>query len=303
MDVTRKIRDVNRTLLVSELFQIILNSLIIFLTLSIILSILGITLFLGLIVAGMAFIIMVVWDEVKRDPLKRISEVYPTLKERVRTAYDNRHRHNLITESLNIDVYKRMDLMEDGRFVDDTRIIYKVVGSFILIFLLLTVTVIDLHGILANIIGSDGLLRNQLNQAVDRVTGGQFDVTGNKGYEGNENYKTDQEKEKLGAESGGDRPGYNEGPIPGKGGGVGSDGTQDIFGEASSANLNGKDLNVKLHPEYGGDIDIEEVAGGKKAGDFVIGEVQSTQVCEECAVGPEHAEIVRKYFESILEEK
>jgi hypothetical protein len=113
------------------------------------------------------------------------------------------------------------------------------------------------------------------------------------------------DEEKLGGESGGEMPGFSEGPIPGFGGGVGEDSNPDIYGEASSAKIAGKDIYMEVHPEYGGEIEIKNVEQKKIGGEFT-GDLRgkSAEIPEQDPV--EYRELIKKYFQSlqnILEEQ
>jgi hypothetical protein len=173
----------------------------------------------------------------------------------------------------------------------------------LLSFMLLTTTVLNLHNVAIDSINyllDSSNMKDKAREAMDGAVGGFDTLTGNRWEKSN--YSDDKSKDKLGAQAGGNRPGMSSGPIPGKGSGTGTDPSADIYGKASSASIAGNDVDFRLRPEYGGDIEIRETGARAKDPAFQMQDVQSAEQCVECVVGPEHEEVVRKYFEKILPE-
>ncbi|MFH1056087.1 MAG: hypothetical protein V1744_08350 [Candidatus Altiarchaeota archaeon] len=237
-----------------------------------------------------------------RNITERLKGQYENLDERLQTALEYQGTHNVIVEDLNADVIKRMDEVETSSFVDMKVLSKRIYVLAVLSFLFLTVTVLNLRSVAFNsldyILDSTNA-KGGLSKVVSDA-GTEFEVLTGRRWEAS-NYSNQKEEEKLGAKSGGDRPGFSEGPTPGKGGGAGTVSGKDIYGEASSASIEGRDVDFRLHPEYGGSIDIKEVGGRARDRNFQMDEVSSAQECVECIVAPENEDVVRRYFEKIGE--
>jgi hypothetical protein len=237
-----------------------------------------------------------------RNIVHHLEGKYDNLDQRLQTAIEYQGAKNVIVEDLLTDVSKRMDDVETSTFMNSKSLSRRVYAIVVLSFLLLSATVLDLRSAafdslryLLDATNTRGAVQNLAGQA-----GFGFDTLEGNRWE-KSNYSSEN-KEKLGAQPGGERPGTSQGPIPGKGSGTGSDAGKDIYGDAKSASIAGRDMDFKLHPEYGGDIEIRETGGQKKEQEFKLDDVQSVDECVECVVGPEHEEVVRKYFEKILTE-
>ncbi len=237
-----------------------------------------------------------------RSIVSKLDGKYEDLGERLATALEYRSKNNIIVSDLMSDVTKRMDSVESSTFLDSKQLSKKIYTIVVLSFLLLTVTVLDARSFAFDKLGfilDAARLREDLQHLSSGNTGTGLDALFGDRWE-QSNWTTENEKDKLGAESGGEQPGINEGPLPGTGGGTGAEPGKDIFGDASSAAISGKDMDFKLHPEYGGDIEIRETGGRKTTKEFTLNEVSSVEECVECAVGPENEEMVRRYFEKII---
>ncbi|MCG2782806.1 MAG: hypothetical protein L6243_04380, partial [Candidatus Altiarchaeales archaeon] len=115
------------------------------------------------------------------------------------------------------------------------------------------------------------------------------------------NYSNEEEQERLGGKAGGQQPGINEGPTPGQGGGTGYTGEQDIFGDPSSAKIGGENVNIEIHPEYGGEIEIKDVGEDSLESDeFSLSSVQGSKAPEEEPL--KYEQIIKNYFEKLIEE-
>ena len=102
--------------------------------------------------------------------------------------------------------------------------------------------------------------------------------------------------------SGGSVPGFNEGPLEGSGGGAGEEDNKDIYGAPSSARLEGRDVKMEVHPEYGGEVEIRDVEEQAASKSFKMPEeIQSAGTPEQEPV--EYEEIIKKYFEKLSQEE
>jgi len=210
-------------------------------------------------------------------------------------------RFNILFAILPAAIFAMLELLREYLKRDMMGNLHGRYDVLISCFILLTVTVLDLRNLTLDSLkrlledpSVRGTLDNLLGDGrgeLEMFMGGEHEKS---------NWTSSEEKKKLGSEAGGETPGYNEGPIAGQGGGKGYETGADIFGDAQSASLFGKDVDFNLHPEYGGDIEIRETGGRAKVKRFDIDEVQSVEECAECVVGPENEEVVRNYFELIL---
>ena len=68
----------------------------------------------------------------------------PSLRERIKTAYDNRkyRGRNVVLTSLNYDVAKRVDRTRVSSLLDTEKLITKTIAVVILAFILLTINFI-----------------------------------------------------------------------------------------------------------------------------------------------------------------
>jgi len=280
-------------------YKLILDFIIAFLLAAVFVQLLGASLLFALLLAMLCLVVRIVLEFRRVNIIERLESNYGGLRERLSTAYDNRDRkRNIIVDSLMDDVSVRLDDVESSSFMESKALATRTVATVVLTFLLLTVTVLNIRGIALGLIDENTNIRNTINDAKDRYTTELQTILGDKWEASNWSAEDDN---KLGGESGGKQPGYGQGPIPGTGFGTGAEAGSSIFGKASSASIDGKDVDFRLHPEYGGSIEIQETTGKVRSNEFQLNGVESADTCDDCAVGPEHEEIVRKYFEKISE--
>jgi len=285
-----------------RLYKTILDFIFGFMLSALIFQVAGFELLYAIFPALLFAALKIIREYRRSNIVRQLEGKYDGLDERLQTAIEYKGMRNPIVEDLVADVTQRMDNVEASAFLSSDTLAKRVYALAILSFLLLTVTVLNLRAVafrsLDFILDSTNMQKTVDDLAGKAGTG--FDtLMGNRWEQSN---WTDENKEKLGAESGGERPGVSEGPVPGTGGGVGSDAASEIYGEASSASIEGRDVDFRLHPEYGGDIEIRETGGMVREDAFRLEDVQSAEECEECVVGPENEEMVRRYFEKILPE-
>ena len=284
-----------------RLFKLILDFIVSFLFVSIIFALLRIWWFYAFFFSFFIFLAGGIYEYLRADMRKKLTGKYDHLDERLQTALEYKKSNNIIVSDLVNDVSKRVDLIETSVFFNKREISYRVFATVILAFIFLTVTVYDLADIAR--ISLDDLLRDPtFRRGLNDLTGegkGGMDTFFENQWE-QSNWTTEADKDKLGADSGGETPGISEGPIEGVGGGTGFSGSQDLYGDASSASILGTDVDFRVNPEFGGDIEIRETGGRQRTRAFTLNEVSSVEECTDCMVGPENEEMVRRYFEKIL---
>lgn len=301
-ELVKKIGEAGRTIWQIRLFELLVDSIVVFLACALVLTIIGSNILYGVIPALVYLLAALFRGAMESDTIGAMEDRHHELRERLKTAYQNRGKSNVIVEDLLSDVSEEIDHVETAAFFDSPRVSWKVTAAILLVFLMLFVTVIDLRGLLSNAFNLDDLAR-QLKDAM-KEHGIEYEkITGGEERWEESNLTTEKEREKMGAEPGGERPGFNMGPVPGGGGGVGSDDPKDIYGKASSAVIEGEKVELQLRPDYGGDTEIKD--DSRNAVSRIVekpGSVESAEACEECAVGPEYEDLVRRYFEKIVGE-
>ncbi|MFC2162511.1 hypothetical protein ACFLRF_02425 [Candidatus Altiarchaeota archaeon] len=299
-DLVNKLREATIVYMSLRAYKLVLDLAISFLAASILLQILGFSMFYSLIPVLLYVMLQVILEARKANVMKQIEGRYDTLNESLETAYEHREDDNIIVASLLKDVSSKMEHVESSTFFKPREVATRVATTIILLFIMMTITVLDLRGALVDFMVDNTRVGERLKDGFGNAQN-RFQAMMGEDFE-KSNYSTADEQDKLGAESGGERPGISQGPIPGKGGGIGEDGGKDIYGDASSANIEGENLKFQLHPEYGGEIEIRETGGRLIQKEFTLDRIESAETCEECVIGPEHEEVVRKYFEKILAE-
>ncbi|MCX6694776.1 MAG: hypothetical protein NTU61_00555 [Candidatus Altiarchaeota archaeon] len=298
MEMLEKLREAKLVFVGLRAYKLALDFIIGFLIAAVLLVLLGVNLAFWIIPASIYFLAQIFMEARRVNIIRHLESKYGNLRERLSTAYDNRGRRNLIVDDLMADVSGRLDDVSASSFVESKALTSKTVTTVFLTFLLLTATLLNIRGFMLDLLKENPELAKTLDDTKEKYTSQLEAMMGDR-WEGS-NWSA-QDDEKLGAESGGERPGFGQGPVPGRGFGVGSETSSDIYGKASSATLDGKDIDFRLHPEYGGNIEIQESQGKVKPEEFKLTSVESADTCDDCAVGPEHEEIVRRYFEKILE--
>lgn len=297
-----KLKEIQGILLKVKAAELTLDSMTVFLVVSIILQILDANI-LYATVPALACALFLVLRELRRSDVVEITEEkYVPLREKLRTAYDNISRENIIVDDLMDNVSGEMDALKSSSFVNTSKIVSKTIFVVFLTFLLLIATVMDFAGIAGLNLSSGQVLLGKTRAGLTFILDkGLRGWTSGGEWEASENLTTTGE-DKLGAEAGGKKPGLTEGSTPGRGTGAGIASGQDIYGEPSSAALGGLDLNLEFHPEYGGEVYIKETKEDKiRENEFTITDLRSAEECIECAVAPEKEALVRRYFERLSE--
>lgn len=277
--------------------NILITSTIILFAVAIIMQFLAISVFYA-ILPVFVYLLLSVRDMARcHITLNKISEKYPEIEEQLKTAYDNKDREDIIVKSLLLDVSRGMDNMRYSSFFETGRTTIRILFAIFLAFLLLSVNLINFADANSTLYRNWNFLGNIGN--LDLTSGGKDSGSGGDQWEAG-NYTAPKEREKVGSEAGGQRPGVSQGPEPGRGGGVGEELNKEIYGAPSSAKIEGKDIMMEMHPEFGGEIEIRDTNQEKTDNEFLISSVESTKTPEQEPV--EYQEIIKRYFEMLLEE-
>lgn len=306
----RKIKDTRREHWKIRLFIALINAVIVFLLSALILSFMKTDMLIALAPA----LIYLVYEffissaESERVLVERISLNNPEIREQIKTAYDNRRDkgRNIVLLSLSREVSKMIDKTGVSSLMDSNELVFKTVSAVFLSFILLTV----------NVMGFDVSFMSSLldNEEINHLIGGIEDSTGfdlreglsstgeKKEYAADDRFEDSVERPDIGSSHGGVTSGFDEGEIPDSGGGAGSTADEDIFGDPSTASIEGRNVDMKLHPEYGGNIELRDVndeAEGWEIPEKTL-EGEASGMPDQDPI--EYKEFIKRYFEAIQQE-
>ncbi len=297
-EIVTKLTEVDKAISNIMVFILLINSVILFLLFATVFTLFGIDLRLVVIIPLFYLPVALIWKKMRTDTINLVTQEYPTLDERLQTAYDNKDRDNFIMRRLNNDVSRRMDDVCCSSFTNVKKLTSRTIFAVILAFVFLSINFINLSQILP--FGDEFLGElNTVGEALGINIG--LSSPSEPGAWESSNYSNEEEQERLGGRAGGQQPGINEGPVPGQGGGTGYTGEQDIFGNPSSAKIEGENVNIEIHPEYGGEIEIKDVGDDSLESDeFSLSGVQGSRAPEEEPL--KYEQIIKNYFEKLIEE-
>lgn len=308
--IDKRLTEVNKLVWRIMIVNATLGSIIIFLLSAVLFRMFNITFTPGYpvyaaIPATIYFIASIAQGSMHRDRMKEQIKILriigikcPSLDEKLQTAYDNREKSNLIVRNLISNVTHGMDCIRCSSFMEGRKICLRVIVVISLSFALLSVTFINLGVSAIHFDGND--LMTQVNEAMYSISGsGHFPGGEGRDWEKG-NLSSLEEDERVGEEGGGEEPGFNEGPLPDSGGGAGDAPDSDIWDVPTSAKISGTDINMEMHPEYGGEIEIRDVDGERGTSEFGMSSIESAGIPEREPV--EYEEIIKKYFEKLLGE-
>jgi hypothetical protein len=281
-----------------NLFVTLFNALIVFLVFAILFRVFGISAILGIFPAMIYALLHFIFSLQKVNVVKSVVTGYPSLDERLQTAYDNRNSSNIIVDSLIKEVARRMDDVRYSSFLSMQQLTSRMIVAVLLIFMFITINYINIEDLGLDL--NKYINKDLLNQIED-LTG--MKITQGDGFDSNDNDKFGAKEkineDKIGGSSGGKLPGVNEGPISGFGGGAGESDASKIYGDPSALKIEGKNIGMDLHPDYGGDIQIKNVQDKKPTEDSSVSalEGKSAEAAEQDPV--EYRELIKKYFQSL----
>ena len=239
-----------------------------------ILFILGVWVYLAFIPACLIVVVLYLLGRRYLNPIKEMERGNPVLEERLRTAYDNREKDNIITRGLVREVSYDLNDVSGDAFINMKRVNTYVAVSIIVVFILLFLLFAGFGGLgLGGLFGAGGGGRGG-TQGEGSGTGG-----GGGGMADVGDMESSQETS------------IGQGP------------PENIYGDQSIAQIEGQDMELEMHPEYGeyGDFDMRGDEGG--ADEIRKGFVQATAAESYTENIPVELEsVVRKYFERLAEE-
>ncbi len=298
----KKISEIGEELAKLELFKIVVNSAILLLASAVSLQFFRLSWLYSVFPPLFYSITKFTSRDLEKKTIDEVSKEYPYLEEKLKTAYDNKEEENEIVRNLLNEVSRESDDVETSRFLKNREMFKKFSLCVVLIFILLSLNFFHLS------VYSLGLGYDPLGFLEGISERGIFDIEltpesredAEKWEVGN--YTTKDELKKLGAGGpGGKIPGFSKGPIPGAGGGAGTEEGEDIFGQPSAGEIPGEEVKMEIHPEYGGEITIREERIKKAEETFSLEEAKGAETPTKDPL--RYEEIIKRYFEKLLEEE
>lgn len=138
------IREINKTLNFLIIFETILNTVIFFLVVYFLLSLVNLFPILALIPAVIYFA-MRLYANSKRDKRKIVESKYEPLKEKLRTAADNINEDNPVVNELEEEVVRDLKHVGLSSFIQTKKVSYKIFTVIFLSFAIVFATTLDLY--------------------------------------------------------------------------------------------------------------------------------------------------------------
>ena len=138
------IREINRTLNFLIIFETILNTVIFFLVVYFLLSLVNLFPILALIPSVIYFAIRL-YANFKRDKRKIVESKYEPLKEKLRTAADNINEDNPVVNELEEEVVHDLKHVGLSSFIQTKKVSYKIFTVIFLSFAIVFATTLDLY--------------------------------------------------------------------------------------------------------------------------------------------------------------
>jgi hypothetical protein len=257
-----------------SLFEYALVFITVFLAALLLLAVFGISIFHSFAPAAAAVVITYLARRArtKTGMLEKIEKGNPLLKDSLRAAYDNRKKDNLIVRELVRDVSYNLEDLQTDSYLSLRRTNFYVITSIILVFLILGLMFIGFEGLgLTGFFGGGG--------------GGNGDSNSNSQGNGAGG---------GGAEGSGETPESQDTSI-------GTGGPQDIYGDVSIARIDGNEMDLEIHPEYGEGTEIADSEDpGSRAAEIQDGFIQATAAESYVENIPAELEgAVKRYFEKL----
>ncbi len=299
--ITPRIRDTRFEIVKLRLFMAILESVIIFVFCAILLSLAQMSVALGILPAFAYLMLKLARIIRDRRVINTIVLKYPALDERLQTAYDNRKESNILVERLIMDVSKKLDDLHSSAFMNGKGLFLRV---FVIILLLFSLISINLVSIQQAGIHFRSYLENAVNgfsNSDDGGGSGTMSMGGGKDWN-QSSYGNKKETQKVGGGPGGKAPGYSEGPLAGKGGGMGDNENQNLYGAPTSARIEGQNVKMEVHPEYGGEVDIQDTRKDSDARAYKVPEAIDSAASDPGQDPVAYEEVIKNYFDRLSRE-
>lgn len=134
-EFVNKIREIRSAILKLRVFETLLDAVALFLFLSLIFLLLRVKVAYALIPS---FVYILLSAVKSRDALQMVEERYPNFRERLRAAYDNRGKDNIIIRDLGDKISREMDSVRCSSFLETRKVAGKIFLSIFLALIILS---------------------------------------------------------------------------------------------------------------------------------------------------------------------
>ena len=142
-DFKQVLKEVNVILDEVLLFDVILNSVLIFLGTYLVLMILNLNPWYSLLIT-LAYFVALLYRDIKKSKYKMVENAYEPLYESLRTAADNADAENEVVEELKQEVVSNLRHVPVSSFVKTPRITGKILASVLLCFTILLAAIYNI---------------------------------------------------------------------------------------------------------------------------------------------------------------
>lgn len=256
-----------------SLFNYSLLFITVFLVFVLVFALLDVWIYLSLLPAGATVLASYLLKRRGERPLQTLEMGNPALRDRLSAAYDNKGKGNIVVKELIRDTSYYLDDLRTDAFFDVRKTEAYIAVSIIVVFILLSLMFFGPGGFgLPGLFGGDG------------SSGSEGTSSGNSENSGS-------------IEGSSDIPQTEDVTL-------GTGPPQDIYGTPSIAKIEGKDMDLEMHPEYGEEGGVgSNLDTGQSASQVASGTVQSTAAEAYRETIPVELEgAIRQYFEKLAEE-
>ncbi len=134
--VKQAIRELKNSVTKTSLFEVMLNSLIVFLTAHLVLSIFGISIIISASIT-LAYLIFETARKIDMNKIRETEMHYPKMNEKLRTADEYSQADNPVVKELHEEVLSDLKTVEEAEFIDEKKILSKSALIALLCFLIL----------------------------------------------------------------------------------------------------------------------------------------------------------------------
>ena len=184
------IKEINSTLNFLIVFEAILNTVIFFLVVYFLLSLVNLFPIIAAVPAVIYFIMRMKIDS-KKDKRKIVESKYAPLKEKLRTAADNINEENPVVNELEEEVMKDLKNVGLSSFIQTKQVSYKIFATILLSFAIVIATTTNLYIVdlneflsglpdaLSNIKRAGNLPLGEINESEDIYGDSKLAILGN----------------------------------------------------------------------------------------------------------------------------
>lgn len=267
LDVTQALKEVKRNLTVIFLFDSLINSIIVFLVFTILLSLFGLTFVYSLIISAVYFFYSL-REKLSTNKIRLVEKKYGNINEKLRTAAEFRNSANRVVQELHWETLEELKKVEQSSFINEKKIYTKSIVIILLSFLVFLISPLNLS--ILNI--GLNVFDAQTEQQVENAVGGE---------QGRSLIRFSTESE-AGVEKA----------------------SEEIYGTATVAKLGDEEIRIKIRPA-GTELSIQEVQAPDLpdfSGSYPKEVSAVAAASYEESIGREDLEMVKRYFNNLADE-